>query len=1039
MGFPGTTLAKYDFMGGLNSQLAEFQLDSPYLQNANNITFNQIGQIDKRTGFTKLSNNIMGGGNISSGKEITVYNGELIQFDGEYLYSWQPEEEVWINKGTCFSTQCEQIRVLNTKASTQSNPDATTSNNITVYAWEDNRVNPANAQGIRYSVVNNVTNSIVVSDQLIYPHGALPKVVSDGNIFYILYCASDNVILYDTIPVNRPNLITSQYNVLTTNGYSINLLSNIAYDVCIDPIDNGVWITYADKRGYIFATTLTRSLLFQLSATHASCIGSCYDSSGILWVCWSDTDTNQTYVNAYRGGDQLFVSDIPIGSHPSCNISIIEGADKGSVNITVETFAGGTGFYNYINNYVVSSGGVATAKGTVRGIGLASKPFLQDGNIFLNCIKSTALQSTYLTLCMTHNNFPCVAKHSPQNGGNLRTNSIMAQCDPMGENEFLFAGQRKGAFTSYNNAQTVNLGAAGYTINFDVDNSFGNTTSSNNLHIVGGVKKIYDGISCVEDNFHFYPETESGFGCDLELPYGPTPPCPYQGGTGQISAGLYQYIVVYEWTDNYGQVQRSGASVANSIQNPTVGSYIIVTVPTLNVTDKINPRTPVVISIYRTQANLPIFYKITDDTNPIINNQSVDSIQYCDSASDISIGANENLYTGSQLSNIAPPSCSLISQYQTRVMINQDEDKDVIWYSQNKFEQDQYNTLPLDWNTSFVQGVDAKLGSTKGITAIGLLDSSLAIFKETSVFLLQGDGPNALDTSGNFNDAFLLVADTGCSEPKSLVFVTQTAKTPGGLLFKSNKGIYLLGRDQSLYPIGKPVQQYNNLHITGANLLTRTNEIAFTTEEGTVLVYNYLYDAWYTWSSLPSVASTMWNDKLVILHPNGTVMIQDDTGTVWSDDNNIALVNVTMSLKTPWIKIQSPHIQGRFLTYCMMLLGTYQAPHTLQIGVSFDYNPSIMETVLINSNTTTNRFMSLSPFGFSTGTFGSFDFANYQYQINLKNPRGYYGGGMEAIQFTITEIDPVESQGFSLNSIELEVAPIPGQYNVSTNRKVGSK
>ena len=195
-----------------------------------------------------------------------------------------------------------------------------------------------------------------------------------------------------------------------------------------------------------------------------------------------------------------------------------------------------------------------------------------------------------------------------------------------------------------------------------------------------------------------------------------------------------------------------------------------------------------------------------------------------------------------------------------------------------------------------------------------------------------------------------------------MVFVTQTQKYPGGLLFKSNKGIYLLGIDQSLYAIGKPVMNYNDLTITGAQLLTSTNEIAFTSIEGTIQVYNYYFDAWYDWKSLPCVASTVWQDNLVLLCSDGHVMIQEPA-PVYVDTFAYNIVKpVQMSLKTPWVKV-SGQLQGRSCVYSMMLLGTYQSPHILQIDVSYDYDPSIKDSVLINSNTAANNMGGITYLG----------------------------------------------------------------------------
>lgn len=678
-------------------------------------------------------------------------------------------------------------------------------------------------------------------------------------------------------------------------------------------------------------------------------------------------------------------------------------------------------------------------------------------------VRPTSLQSTYLTLCLSKGlglvasgvaneqanqnsqlvtGFTIVAKHAPQNAGTYRTNSLLAQCDVFTDNTFLFAGQRKGAFTSYQNAQTVNLGCSGYTLGFNDATPFNSVQSNNNLHLVGGVKQIYDGISVVEDNFHFWPEMPQGTGCLINL--GPDGYLSYSVDT---APNLYQYVVVYEWSDNFGQVQRSGVSVANSISTTTTGQSASLLFPTLPLTAKNNSRAGISISIYRTQLNLPVFYKITDDNNPIVNDPTVDFLLYTDTQSDQAIGANENLYTSSQLSNSAPPACSLISLYQNRLFINTTEDPDVLWYSQNKFEQDQYNTLSLDWNLSFTEGITSQLG--QDITAIGLLNNNLAIFKETSVFILQGDGPNALLTSGQFNDAFLLVSDTGCDNPNSLVFITQTPSLPGGLLFKSDKGIYLLGADQSITYIGAPVKQYNNLTITSANLLADSNQIAFTSSEGIILIYNYLFNAWSTWGpNLRAVSATVWQNQLCLLQPNGTVMIQDNTGTVWQDTftaNNTpnVIAPIYLSMTTPWLKFNN-NMQNFMAVYNCLLLGEFQGPHLLDIGIAYNGNPANVANVQIDSSLYSNRW-GANPFWGSMGLWGDNSFALYQFQINFEKPR------CQAIQLTITDkiadgynadgynAPNVYNAGYSLNGLVFEVLPFPGGNRVPVSNKVAAK
>lgn len=1044
MPFPQTQSIPIQFSGGLNSKLAKFALDQPYMEKCENGVFNLAGQIDKRAGFTAIPTSIQGGGNISSGASLTTFNGELLLLDGQSLFSYQAETQTWISRGSVFSSINDQIRILNSKVATQSNPDVTTANGISVYVWEDDRAFPVKGNGVRYSVYNNTTGTIILSDQQLYPEGSRPKVVTDGTNFTVFYAASANNILTATIPVARPNTVATNIVQACNDGLaSTPFTQTIPYDVAI--WNGAPLLAYASQTGIrLGGQAVIPGALTVTALTIA------VDSLNRVWMAYCDgTDTRVVAFDFAFGWASVFAPVVldPLEAIVSVNLALIAGQQPGNMNLTVEVKQSGAENINnnFCNNYTLTATPAVTFVGQMRGVGLASKPFAYGGNIFVTTVAQSNLQATYFTQCLTQGqayvpgttniqaandaelatNFALVSKHSPQNAGGYRTNTLLSQADSLdGAGAFLFAGQRKGPFTTWQNAAQVNLGCAGYSVNFANPNAFNSVQANNNLHLVGGVKKIYDGVSCVEDNFCLFPENADGFGCAIAL---------VSGGNlawNSMNPSQYQYLVVYEWPDNYGQIQRSTPSIAATVTTGMAGQAGSLTGPMLRITEKTQGRSPVIVSIYRTQANLPIFYKVTNDANPLVNDPTTDFWTFVDTLSDSDIAANENLYTGSQLANTAPPPSSLISLYQQRLMTNSTEDPGVLWYSQNKFEQDQYNTLALDWSTSFVEGVDSRLGNE--ITAIGLLDNSLAIFKETSIFLLQGDGPNALGTSGQFNDALLLVSDTGCSNQNSLVFVTQTPSLPGGLLFQSPKGIYLLGRDQSIAYIGAPVEQYNDLTITSANLLSKTNEIVFTTAEGTTLVYNYFFNAWSTWANLPAVSACVWQGALCILGAEGTVMVQDLTGTVFADTFAGGVsYPVVADWITPFLKFSG--MQGYQAVLAAYVLGTLQAPHVLQVQAAYDYNPSFTSSVLINSTLATNRWGGNPVWG-SNGSWGQTgQFSNYQFQLNIDQPR------CQAIQFRFTDVQAQPSKAFSLNGLVLEVLALPGSMRVPQANKVAMR
>ena len=1063
MPFPGTQQLQIAFHGGLQSKVAKFSLDRPNLEDAKNCTTTLDGQLQKRAGFTALTRNIQGGGVVSAGAAIQTFGEELVLFDRRRVYTWEPEEAVWVSKGSAFSVAADQYRILNTKIASQSNPDAASAGGLTLYAWEDNRVAPIAGNGIRYSIVDNDTGAFVVSDAALWSAGSKCKVLSSDNTWLVTYEISSSAIYVNVFSSSRPNVLSVPFPLATDGQPFTPGTQSIPYDIWCDD-DPQFYFAYGSTSGLKLSAIGTVFWSLFLTGTTNIQTVSVYPVGGVVWVVWSDATT--TYARAFSLAAGVAVSNLAtVQAQPSVNIAL-GTAPSGALACVCEVANPSGG--NYLNAYFlsVSGGGFVQLgyQGQQRGLGLASKCFAYGGDTFVNAVWPSALQATYFTLCLTSpigsgpnpvsglvgaTGFEVVAKYGDGNGGGYRANGLLSECGPYRDSgSFIFAGQRKGAFQSYEGALGSVLGVAGYSAAFGTPNEFNSIASNNNLHVTGGVKKIYDGVSVVEDNFHVFPEL-------LSLPAGATFPAASGSGSstnpvfsgqgcsvtlstggGLTASAQYQYVIVYEWPDNYGQVQRSSVSVATTVQTGGGGNLTAnLTIPTLRFTDKASQRAPVSIAIYRTQANLPIFYKITSDNAPLVNDVTVDFVTYADAEPDgpvptAGIASNENLYTGSQLSNTAPPACSIVSLFQNRLVVNQGGDPNVVWYSQNKFDLSQYNTLPLDWNTSFVEGIDSRGGG--GVTALGLLDASLAIFKPTSVFILQGTGPNPLNTSGEFGDAQLLVSDVGCTNQNSLVFVTQTPDSPGGLLFKSAKGIYLLGRDTSITYLGAPVEEYNDLTITSANLLAKTNEIVFTTLEGTCLVYNYFFDVWSTWTDLPAIDAVVWQNSLVLLRPDGTAMVQDPAA--WQDTfmtvpSSTLVRTIDRVVRTPWIKLDG-QLQGYQAVYNALILGQFQGNSILQVDVAYDYNPAIVESTLINSSLAGNRWGGLPVWGYPAGTWANRQFANYQFQVNFKNPR------CQAIQLTLTDMTPEASAGSTLNGLSLEVLRLPGGMRMPTSNIV---
>ena len=140
-------------------------------------------------------------------------------------------------------------------------------------------------------------------------------------------------------------------------------------------------------------------------------------------------------------------------------------------------------------------------------------------------------------------------------------------------------------------------------------------------------------------------------GAGIEMPPDPlNTPGEASVGSGPFKTGEKRsYVVVYEKRDRRGKKLRSPSGWQKF--HTTVGNLSKTTLqlPTLRQTT----HTDLIISVYRTQNNGSVHYKITDDTAPIANDPSTNYIAFTDGIADSLIGASEILYGGTGANIVA--------------------------------------------------------------------------------------------------------------------------------------------------------------------------------------------------------------------------------------------------------------------------------------------------------------------------------------------------------------------------------------------------
>jgi len=1009
--------ASLSFQGGLQSKTDGLQLQPPALLDLQNGMFDKAGQLNKRFGYNILSSNVINSNSISSVVALDSFNEELNLFDNESIYTYSPTASEWINRGIAISLVNTNNQIIRSAAAQQLNPDSVILGNVQVVAWEDSR------GGVRFSSLDVVTNAYFISDQLLDVNGMRPKCISFNNQIFIFYNDGLNNIYYVKLNTANPSVISIPISIIS------DCVNQTALDCCVS---NGkLFVAYSKASAgdfFVSSVYLDSALAVHsvtdmpdqdpgtITITSISIVG---DSVNQLWLSWgsltsSSFDYSRTYVSAYDPFLAVLLIPTIVEDQLALTIAGIESATGSGILLltyTVNEDPSHNPSNNLIRSIIVNTVGTIVNVGTLRSVGLASKPFVYQSNIYINVVFQSALQSTYFQVLLSNPAFTIVGKVAPQLGGGQVTNSLLATVSQTSAGVFSYANLIKGRFISEDNTSFSLLGVNSTKIDFTDPDKFNSVTYANNLLFVGGILQSYDGVSVVEQNFHIFPE-----GITFSIVH----------GAGALSAGQYQYQFIYCWTDKFGQIQQSDVSPTLTVTT-SVDDAVILSIPTLRLTAK----SGVVVKIYRTQVNETTFQEVTDELAPLLNNTAVDTINFTDAEADINIAANQTIYTtGGVLNNSAPPSCSLISLYQDRVMLSGLEDSNTIWFSKNRVDNSNFNTIPCEFSDQLTISVSPASGNGQSgpITTIATMSGNLIIFKESAIYLLSGDGPNDEGGGNSFPDPQLITQSVGCTNPNSVILTDQ------GLFFQSpNKGMWLL--NLSLGPpeyIGAGVDDIARSYTVTGNILDpNDNIIIFTTDNGPAMVYDYYIQQWTSWTNHNAVDAIVWNNTFVFAKSNGSVYMQN-RGSFNDGVINGRQIPVSMEFTTPWLSFAQ--MQGYQKVFRAFLLGQYKAPHSLIVSVGYDFNPAFEPSVVINPNITagSNLWGSSSTWGSDSDPWGG-DWHPYEFQINLSRQK------CTSIRFKISDFQfQTANEGMTFNNLTFELGILPDANRLSLSNKVST-
>jgi hypothetical protein len=1028
-----------NFGQGIDTKTDPYQVQVGKFLALSNSVFTTAGRLTKRNGFqniTSLPNSLQ--------TTLTTLGGNLIA-TGSNLYAFSEDTDQWLPQGTVQPVQLA-VQPLVRVSTSQSQPDAAiTSLGLTCLVYVDTGV-------AYYQVSDSKTGQQIVKRTALPSTATNPRAFLLGVYFIITFIATVGgtpTLQYIAIPTATPGTP----NAPATIGTAAALTA--PYDAYFVSNNNRLYVSW------LFTTTLIHTIYITnlLSPSVPAVLGATPNTTSLSITADVSPGINMIWVSSYDnvisagagqaaaydysltpvvlptevnlGPDVVRFTTVAIDYVMTMFVEIVstQATDPSSDIIVTDSIWTQTLMASTV---VLQMAAVGPFTNILRSVGLASKPFVAATGVTYMLVAygsehqtnpdDNSNQPTYFLIDSLGNIYMRLAY---SNGGGYATSQVLPTVT-------LVNGEYLVPYLITDFLATVNKGTAlppgtpsnaiytqkGVNLALFSLNTFGQLSSeiAGALHLTGGMVWEYDGVKPVEFDFHVWPE-------NIESVSSTT------GGLISDVNGPYYWVFTYEWTDNAGNLHRSAPSIPYTTPLSSATSSVIFQVPTLRLTYKqpFLPPTnqlvtnPIRIVGYRWSTAQQIYYQFTSLTNPTLNDTTIDYVFITDTSSDAQILGNTLLYTtGGVIEDIAPPACIASALFTSRLFLIDAEDRNLLWFSKQVIE-----SVPVEFSdllTLYIAPTTGAQGSTGPLTALSAMDDKLIVFKADAIYYINGTGPDNTGANSTFSDPIFITSAVGCSNPQSTVLM------PNGVMFQSDKGIWILGRDLSTNYIGAPVEQYNSNTVMSATAIPGTNQVRFVLDNNITLVYDYYFAQWSTHTNVSAISATLYQGSHTYLNSFGQIF--QETPGLYMDGTNPVL----MSLMTSWLNVAG--LQGYERFYFAFLLGTYLSPFKLDVQIAYDYNSSPEQATIITPDNQSQNWGGEAQWGSGNPWGGSVNGNVFQARLFPQKQK------CESFQLTISELyDPSFNQppgeGLTLSGLNLVIGVKKGYRTQKASQSFG--
>lgn len=976
------------FRFGLQEGIEPHQVTPGTLLTADNAEFLKSGKVQKRAGTTELPIGIISGGTIPAGARIFARGNELCLIDGTSLYAYSATSGAWKTVGKIPNLGITSTTLSDSVAGVAAFDSAVSSGGLRVDAWVTTAGTTSNG-ALVLQVVDVASGALLVLPSL---------VVSGGSNCYgvrVVIIGTTAIVVTQKVASTTMTAVTVNLTTLALGTASLRTDVNAGpglggWDICV--IGSNFVLAYTNTavalKLYSYNTSLVQQATGGITseATGADLVSIDGASGEALYVLYRKGALATPIKIAIANSSTLVetVATVAIESPAAILATQVAVCRYNSTNcIAAYTVADASGNAR-VTTYQVSSAAVvaATTERGTYGCAMLTRPFIFSNACYVALSEQTAGSASGVTdKTSTVVEVEITAKGSTYTphryigaidvliGGTWNTN-VPSSMSPLSSTSAVIPTP----FQSSTNKAVVRQGvrlvtlAIGASMPVDMWRTY---SPSQDVFLSGGALTAYDGRTAFDYGF----------------PRGPVfiSVTPAAGGAPGIAAGVYLYGGVLEYRSATGLLFRSPTqTVTGGATTVAAGGKVTIVADGYNLGSKQTVGTgfgtssplPSLLAWYRTVAGGSNYQRVTVEPtyNTTFVDQSVGSVSYVDQRPDTDItgvgpalAARPLLYTaGGILDDFAPPASVTMCNHVGRLWVLANDQK-TWWYS--KSFQDDLGTAP-GFNPQFlVSFPDVQ-------TAMASMDDKAIFFSATGVKYMLGTGPAPNGLNSDFQTPTTIQSDVGCTTARSVV------TTPDGVMFLSERGIYLLTRGLELVWIGRQVKDEIAAYpvITSAVLVAKKNQVRFTCTDaaatvGVTLVYDYVEKQWTRfvhWINgvygAPIADACMWNGAWTFLSSSG--LVYTESATTFLDNGNY----VPMTLETAWITApgsQASPSSGplKFQSVRTFTLhGFSNSDHDLTIQCGFDTDPSYPQSVTFVAGSPTTTIGTLEDCEVSIGT-----------------------------------------------------------------------